>query len=86
MKQQLGQILQNGAQACGYLSGLWSARRVADVIWKRFHIRYHKDHVWKILRSLGWSCQRPTKRAIERDEQKIREWKQQRWPALKKTP
>jgi transposase len=86
MKARLTKVLEKGAQASGYLSGLWTARRVTEVIWREFHIRYHKDHVWKILRSLGWSCQRPTKRAIERDEEKIRQWKNERWPALKKTP
>jgi transposase-like protein len=33
---------------------------------------------------LGWSCQRPTGRAPERDEEKIRRWKQKRWPEIKK--
>ena len=57
-----------------------------DLIEYRMGVRYHEDHVWRILRQLGWSCQRPTGRALERDEQNIRHWKKYRWPQIKKKP
>jgi hypothetical protein len=47
-------------------------------------VSYHPGHVWKILRRLGWSCQRPAGRALERDEKAILRWKKERWPELKK--
>ena len=49
-------------------------------------VKYHPSQAWRILRQLGWSCQRPVGRALERDEDKIRRWKQQRWPEIKKKP
>ena len=49
-------------------------------------VSYHPSQAWRILRQLGWSCQRPTGRALERNEEKIRRWKQKRWPKLKKRP
>ena len=49
-------------------------------------VRYHTSQAWRILRQLGWSCQRPVGRALERDEAKIRRWKQARWRELKKRP
>jgi transposase len=45
---------------------------------------YHPGHVWKFLRQLGWSCQRPAGRALERDEKAIERWQKERWPELKK--
>lgn len=78
--------LKRGPQALGYESGLWTSARVAHLIEKECGIRYHAGHAWRILRQLGWSCQRPTGRALERDEDKIRRWKQERWPELKKRP
>jgi transposase len=69
----------------GYRNGLWTARRVAKLIEQECNVRYHPGHVWRILRDLGWTVQRPTGQALERDEQAIREWKEKRWPALKKT-
>ncbi len=78
--------LERGPEALGYDTSLWTAWRVADLVDRECGVRYHPGHVWKVLRSLGWSCQRPAGRAIERDEEKIRRWKRQRWPELKKTP
>ena len=76
--------LKRGPEALGYASGLWTARRVRDLIEYQTGVRYHEDHVWRILRKLGWSCQRPTGRAVERNEEGIRHWKKYRWPQIKK--
>lgn len=83
---ELELALKLGPEAFGYASGLWSARRVRDLIEYQTGVRYHEDHVWRILRKLNWSCQRPTGRAVERNEQEIRHWKQYRWAQIKKKP
>lgn len=84
--KQLQSDLQKGPESFGYGSGLWTIERVADLIADRFGVEYHPGHVWRLLGKLGWSCQRPVGRALERDEEKIRRWKQVRWPQLKKKP
>ena len=78
--------LQRGPEALGYGTSLWSSARVAHLIEQACGIGYASGHAWRILRQLGWSCQRPAGRALERDEEKIRQWKQKRWPELKKRP
>jgi len=78
--------LKQGPEALGYETGLWTSWRVADLIERECGVRYTNVHVWRILRKLGWSCQRPVGRALERDERAIRRWKQVRWRELKKTP
>jgi transposase len=85
-RAQLVQALKGGALAHGYATELWTLARIGKTIQRLFGMRYSQTQVWRILRQLGWSCQRPAARAIERDEQAIRRWKYQRWPALKKTP
>ena len=80
------EALKRGPEALGYETGLWTAWRVADLIERECGVKYHSGHVWKVLKLLGWSCQRPTTRALERDENAIRRWKQKRWPELKKKP
>ena len=50
---------------------LWTTVRVADLIEQECGVKYHPAHVWRILQELGWSCQRPTRRALERNEKKI---------------
>jgi hypothetical protein len=59
---------------------------VAHLIEKEFGVGYHAGHVWKLLRSMNWSVQRAAGRALERDEEAILQWKEQRWPAVKKKP
>lgn len=78
--------LKQGPEALGYDTSLWTSWRVADLIERECAVRYHPSHVWRILQRLGWSCQRPTGRALERDEAAISRWKKHRWPALKKKP
>jgi len=82
--RELARALKRGPEAFGFTSGLWTARRVRDLIAYRTGVRYHEDHVWRILRKLNWSCQRRAGRARERDEQAIRYWKKHRWPQIKK--
>jgi len=84
--RRLGQMLTRGPDAFGFATNLWTLPRVARVIAQEWGINYHPGHVWRVLRQMGWSCQRPTGRALERDEDVIRQWKRQRWPALKKKP
>jgi transposase len=76
--------LKRGPEKLGYESSLWTANRVAHLIEQECGVRYHPGHVWRILRQLGWSCQRPVGRALERDEQAIRRWKKERWPEIKR--
>ena len=78
--------LKRGPEALGYETGLWTSQRVAHLIEQECGVRYHSTQAWRILRQLGWSCQRPTGRALERNEEKIRLWKQKRWPEIKKKP
>ena len=84
--RKIEQGLKRGPEALGYETKLWTSRRVADLIEQACGVRYHPGHAWRILGQLGWSCQRPEGRAIERDEEAIRYWKKVRWPALKKKP
>jgi transposase len=84
--EQLSRGLKEGPEVLGYGTSLWTAWRVADLIERQTGQQYHPGHVWRILRSLGWSCQRPTGRATQRDEPAIRRWKRVRWPELKKKP
>lgn len=82
--RQLEALLIKGPQAQGYETNLWTLKRIAQVIQKQFGVRYHLGHVWKLLVRLGWSCQRPERRARERDEAAIRRWRRYRWPRIKK--
>lgn len=84
-RAELVGLLKAGALAQGFATELWTLRRVGQLIEEKFSRRYSESQVWRILISLGFSSQRPTGRAVERDEAAIRRWKRMRWPELKKT-
>jgi transposase len=84
--EQLQHELLRGARAHGYASELWTLARIADLIRKLFGVRHHPSSVFRLLRGLGWSCQKPEQRAKERDEAAIQRWVREDWPALKKGP
>jgi transposase len=81
------EALLAGAMANGFATDLWTLERVAVVITQLTGVRYHPGHVWVILRHrLGWTLQRPERRASERDEQAILHWVAHEWPRIKKGP
>jgi transposase len=82
--ERLERVLLAGALKAGFDSDLWTCPRVAEVIQRQFGVVYHPDHVSRILHKLGWSCQKPERRARERDEAKIEEWRKREWPRIKK--
>ena len=83
---ELKRHLKAGPGRHGFATELWTTGRIAHVIQAKFKVKYHPDHVGRLLGQLGWSCQRPTTKAIQRDEKAIRRWKQSTWPDLKKKP
>lgn len=85
-KAELKQKLLDGPLAAGFPTDLWTLERVAQVIERHFGVQYHPGHVWKILREIGWSSQKPERRARERDEEAIERWRAEDWPRLKKKP
>ena len=85
-KEQLCRALQKGAQAHGFLNELWTLPRIAAVLEATCGVRLHPGHLWRVLGALGWSVQKPERRAFQRDEAAIAHWKRHTWPTLKKKP
>lgn len=85
-KGRLAALLLQGAVAAGFATDLWTLARVAQVIEREFGVRYHPGHVWYILRDLDWSPQKPERRARERDEIAICQWREEEWERIKKKP
>jgi transposase len=81
----LVELLQQGAEAYGFLGDVWTRRRVAQLIKEQFAISYHPTHVGRLLRQIGWSPQKPIIRATQRDDATIAAWYNEGWPALKKS-
>jgi Winged helix-turn helix/DDE superfamily endonuclease len=79
--------LLEGATAHRFVGELWTLDRIAIVIERLTGVQHHPAHVWALLRHrLGWSAQRPVRRAAERDQAAIDRWVKERWPRIKETP
>lgn len=82
----VAQAVLDGAVAAGHATEVWTLPRLARLIQDQYGVKYHPGHVWHLLDRLGFSCQQPSRRALERHEPEIRRWQRHRWPALKKKP
>ena len=84
-KKKLETLLLRGPGSAGYSTELWTLRRIGEQIRKHFGVRYSVSAVWRLLVvDLNWSAQKPARRATQRDEVAIEEWKRKEWPRLKK--
>ena len=84
-RERLRGLLGRGARAAGHTTELWTLKRIATRIKTQFGVRYSSVGVWKLLRhGLDWSWQKPERRARQRDEAAIEQWKRQTWPDIKK--
>jgi len=81
---RLLELLLKGPMAYGYPNELWTLKRMARLIFVEFGVRYHPNHVWRLLRLLRWSCQVPERRPVQRDEEAVEHWKRYKWPHIKK--
>jgi len=82
--ERLEKALDRGAFAFGYAGDYWTLDRIAQIIWQLFKVRYHPSAVWHVLNRMGWSSQRPQRRAFHRNDAAIVEWKQDILPEIKK--
>ena len=82
----LADTLLKGAMAAGFPNDLWTCPRVARVIEAQCGVRYDPSGVWRLLRGMGWSPQKPERRALECNNRLIRRWLKHEWPRIKKKP
>jgi transposase len=86
-KTSLKKMLLQGAASAGHATDIWTLKRISTLIRSKYGIDYTHVGVWKLLRNnFGWSCQKPEKRALQRNEKAIAEWKSTTWPSIKKSP
>src|ERR1700719_3555488 len=78
------EFLWHGPEAYGFRGKVWTCARVARVIEEELGVRYHQDHVGRLLKELRWTPQAPIRRAIQRDEEAIEGWRATVWPDLQR--
>lgn len=76
--------IMEGAEAHGFLGDYWTLSRITNAVSTWTHVTYEDRSVWHLLKRLGFSCQKPVRRAVERDEKAIHTWTNEIWPQIKK--
>lgn len=84
--QALGRSLQQSPTEHGFGTELWTLKRVGALIERQYGVKFGQTQIWRILGGLGFSAQKPERRAIERDDNAVATWKRKTWPGLKKKP
>ena len=84
--QALARVLLQSPTEHGFGTELWTLKRVGVVVQRMFGVEFSLSQIWRILGALGFSVQKPERRALERDEGAVQTWKRKTWPALKKKP
>jgi transposase len=79
-------VLDRGPVAAGFDNDLWTLARVAEVIERVTGVAHHPGHVWRLLKAMRWSLQRPARKALERNETAIPRWVTEEWPRIAQTP
>jgi len=85
-KDSLTQMLVEGPNAHGYRDGVWTLRRVRELIARRLGVDYSISQVHRLMHQLGFSAQKPQVRALERDESAIASFRRHDWAKVKKRP
>jgi transposase len=81
---ELPDLLARGAEAYSFRGNVWTHPRIAAVIKQEWGVKYHPNHIPRILHKIGWSCQKPRRRATQRDEAAIARWREEDWPRIMK--
>lgn len=82
--QRLIELLKQGPRKHGWSTELWTLPRIAELVARKFGVQYDQSGIWRLLRRLGWSCQKPQRRARERDQAAIDRWRTREWSRIKK--
>lgn len=83
-RSKIKAAILKGPNAYGYDTGIWTLERIAAVIRKLAKTTLKTTQTWRVVTSLGFSCQKPERRAKERNEADIQSWKLKTFPRLKK--
>ena len=83
-RNRLAQLIVEGPVANGFATPLWTLSRIKTVVEREFNESFSIGHLHRIVRDLGFSPQKPEKRAREQDPVLVEEFREQTWPQMGK--
>lgn len=81
--KKLLKVLTKSPDEYGYGTQLWDCKKVGKIIQDKFNKKIHNTNIWRLLKKLGFSYQKPEKIALQKDSKKVKMWIKQEWPKIK---
>jgi transposase len=85
-RRGLVQRLLKGAVSQGFSTDLWTCPRIKQLIRREYGVTYHVDYIPCVMKSLGFTVQKPERQAQERDNEAVARWIERDWRRIKKKP
>lgn len=83
-ESQLAKLLLKNPLQLKFDYALWTIDMITELIHQKFDVTYSKVQVGRLMKKLGLSRQRPLERAIQQNPEKVTEWLNKQYPAIKK--
>jgi transposase len=80
----LPEVLARGAVTYGFRGNVWTHPRIVKIIQREMGVKYHPNHIPRLLKKINWTRQKPRRQASQRNEEAIRHWCSVEWPRLYK--
>lgn len=84
-RAQLPELLSKGAEHYGFEGEVWTRLRVGEVIKQYFGVNYEVSTIGLLLKQLGFTLQKPTRRDYRQNPQRVAPWQEEILPELKTT-
>lgn len=83
MAPKIAKIIRSPATRYGFENPLWNVGRVAEVLKSELDLPLSRTTVWRSMREIGLSSQKPERRALEQDPESRRDWLEKEWPKIR---
>lgn len=77
-------IIEQPASSFGFETDLWDCPRLKQVIEIRIGKKLDSSNVWRLLKKMNLSPQKPERRSKEQNILEVKKWLDEAWPEIKK--
>ena len=76
-------FLEKTADEYGFETPLWDCKKIRQLISEKFGKKIHNSNIWRFLKRMNLSFQKPQGESIEKDEYEVEAWIRDVWPKIK---
>jgi transposase len=81
-KEELAEIIEKGPQEAGFSGGCWRSPMIAELVKKKYGVKYSVFYIAELLKNMGFSFQKARFVSDHLDEEKRAKWLAENWPKI----